>query len=66
MLLKGATETIGNETKEQKGGFWGMLLCTLDTSLFGNMLAGKDIVRAGYGSKRQGIVRTGYGSKTDF
>ena len=43
-----------------------MLLCTLGTSLFGNMLAGKDIVRAGYGSKRQGIVRTGHGSKTDF
>lgn len=43
-----------------------MLLCTLGTSLFGNMLVAKDIVRAGYGSKRQGIVRTGHGSKTDF
>ena len=41
ILLKGVTETIKNETKEQKGGFLNMLLGTLEASLFGNMLAGK-------------------------
>ena len=41
ILLKGVTETIKNETKEQKGGFLGMLLGTLGASLLGNMLAGK-------------------------
>ena len=29
ILLKGVTKTIINETKEQKGGFLGMLLGTL-------------------------------------
>ena len=28
-----------------------MLLCTVGVSLLGNMLAGKGITRAGYGSK---------------
>ena len=28
ILLKGATKTIENETKEQRGGFFGMLLGT--------------------------------------
>ena len=46
---KGVTETIKNETKEQKGGFLGMLLCTLGVSWLGNMLTGT--VRAGYGNK---------------
>ena len=40
-----------------------MLLGTLGYSLLGNMLAGKGIVRAGYGNKHgRGIVRAGYGS----
>ena len=51
ILLKGVTKTIKNETKEQKGGFLGMLLGNLGESLFGNMLAGKGIVRAGYGKE---------------
>ena len=38
ILLKGVTKTIENETKEQKGGFLGMLLGTLGASLLGNML----------------------------
>ena len=29
ILLKGVTKTTRNETKEQKGGFLGMLLCNL-------------------------------------
>ena len=30
ILLKGVTDTVKNETKEQKGGFLSMLLGTLD------------------------------------
>ena len=41
ILLKGVTETIKNETKEQKGGFLSMLLGTLGASLFGNLLSEK-------------------------
>ena len=64
VLLKGVSETIKNEAKEQNGGFLSMLLGTLATSLLGNMLAGKGVIRAGYGSKSQGTIRPGYGSKT--
>ena len=55
-LLRGVTKTIKNETKEQKGGFLSMLLGTLGTSLLGNVLSGKRIVRAA-----EGIVKFGYG-----
>ena len=37
ILLKGVTKTIENETKEQRGGFLGMLLGTLGASLLGNL-----------------------------
>ena len=47
VLLKGITKTIENETKEQKGGFLGILLGTLGASLLGNMLTGKGLLRAG-------------------
>ena len=53
ILLKGVTKTIKNETKEQKGGFLSMLLGTLGASLSGNLLAGKGIVRAGPGIKKE-------------
>ena len=60
------TKTIKNEAKEQKGGFLGILLGTLGASLLGNMLAGKGIVRTGYGNKkRKGVARTCYGNKMD-
>ena len=49
ILLKGVTKTFKNETKEQKGGFLSMLLSTLGASLLGNLLTGKEIVRAGSG-----------------
>ena len=62
ILLKGVTKTIKNETKEQKGGFLSMLLGTLGASLLGNLLAGKGIVRAGFGNKKgKEIVITGSG-----
>ena len=52
ILLKGITKTIKNETKEQKGGFLSMLLGTLRANLLRNMLAGKEILRAGSGNKK--------------
>ena len=58
LLLKEVSETIQNEVKEQKGGFFSMLLGTLGAILLGNMLAGKGINRAG-----EGFIRAGYGSK---
>ena len=71
ILLKGVTETVKNETKEQKGGFLSMLLGTLGASLLGNLLTGKDVVRAGYGNnKGKKVVRAGYDNnsqnKMDF
>ena len=57
VLLKGVTKKIENETKEQKGGFLGMLLAT----------SGKGIFRAGYENKEgKGILGAGYGSKKNF
>ena len=38
LLLKGVTETVQNEVKEQKGGFLNMLLGTLGASLLGNQV----------------------------
>ena len=69
ILLKGVSKAIKNETKEQKGGFFSMLLGTLGASLLGNLLTGgKGIMRAGEGSaasraKGEGIVRAGSRSK---
>ena len=74
ILLKRVTKTIKNETKEQKGGFLSMILDTLCASLLGNLLAGKEIVRAGssrpsssasQNKKGKGIVRAGCG-RPDF
>ena len=58
ILLKGVSQTIVNETKEQKGAFLSMILGTLGASLLGNLLTGgKGIVRA-----HEGIVRAGEGT----
>ena len=40
LLLTGVTETVQNKIKEQKGGFFSMLLSTLGESLLGNLLTG--------------------------
>ena len=67
ILLKGVTKTIKKETKEQKGGFLSMLLGILGASLSGNLLARKEIVRAGSGNKKgKGIVRAGTGRRWNF
>ena len=62
LLLKGVSETIQHEAKEQRGGFLGMLLGTLGASLLGDILSkglsGKGVIRAG-----EGTIRAGYGSK---
>ena len=65
VLLKGVSETIQHEAKEQRGGFLSMLLGTLGASLLGDILSkglsGKDVIRAG-----EGTIRAGYGSKRSF
>ena len=54
LLIKGVSETINNEAKEQKEGFLGMLLGTLDVSLLGYLLRGTSIIRADKGTIRAG------------
>ena len=67
ILLKWVTKTIKNETKEQKREFLEMMLGTLGASLLGIMLAGKGIIKAGYGNKKgKGILRARYGNKMYF
>ena len=78
-MLKGVTETVQNEVKEQKGGFLSMLLGTLGASLLGNLLTGKGVIamsqgrriyRAGKGTEinraGEGVLRAGYGIKWIF
>ena len=63
LLLKGVTESIQNEVKEQKGRFLSILLGTLGASLLANLLTGKGIHRVGEGKgihrAGEGIVRAG-------
>ena len=74
VLIKGVSETIQNEAKEQKGGFLSMFLGTLDASLLGDLLTknlsgkgvitgGEGVIRAGEGVIRggEGVIRTGEG-----
>ena len=49
LWLRGVTETVQNEVKQQKGAFLIMLLGTLDGSLLGNILTGWEINKAGKG-----------------
>ena len=62
VLLKGVSETIQHEAKEQRLGFLSMLLGTLGASLLGDALSkglsGKGVIRAD-----EGTFRAGYGSK---
>ena len=62
VLLKGVSETIQHEAKEQRGGFHSTLLGTLGASLLGDVLSkglfGTGVIRAG-----EGTIRAGYGSK---
>ena len=69
-MLKGVTETVQKEVKEQKGGFLSMLLGTLVASWLGNLLIGKGIYRAGKGKginrASKEVLRAGYGKKWIF
>ena len=58
LLLKGVSETIQNDAKEQKEGFLSMLLGTLGASLLGNVLADRGINKAG-----EGVIKGGHGNK---
>ena len=66
LLLKGVTETVQNQVKEQNGGFLTMLLGTLAASILGNILTGVVAKRQGRGVNRagkgNGINRTGKGA----
>ena len=44
LLVKGISETIKNEEKEQKAEFFSMLLGILAASILGNTLAGKSVI----------------------
>ena len=67
ILIKKVTKTIKNETKEQKGGFWSMLLDTLQTTLLGNFFTWICIIRACSGNKKgKGIARPRTGKQWDF
>ena len=52
LLVKGVTETVQNEVKEQEGGFLSMLLGTLCANLLGNLLTGRGVIAA---NQRRGI-----------
>ena len=52
LLVKAISETIKNETKEQKGGFLPMLLGTLAASVLGSVLTRRGVIRADEGTIR--------------
>ena len=58
ILLKGVSETIKNETKEQKGGFLSMLLGTLGASLLEDVLSGKGVI-----NQEKGLLELAMGLK---
>ena len=70
LLIKGATETVENKVKEQKGRFLSMFLGTLGASLLEILLTGKGTYRArkgkGINIAGEGVLRAGYGNKMDF
>ena len=67
LLMKGVTETVQNEVKEQKGGFLSALLGTLGASLLGDPLIGKGAMAKSVSeemkstSQGRGIYRAGKG-----
>ena len=63
IFLKGVTKTIKNKTKKHLLTSGGTLVGTLGSILLGNLLSGKEIVRAGSG---KGIVRADSGKEWDF
>ena len=68
VLIKGVSETMQNEAKEQKSGILSILLTTVDASLLGTgeMFLEKGVNRAGYGDKGDRIIRVGYRSEVSL
>ena len=58
LLIKDTSETIENESKEQKGGFVNMFLGILGASLLENTLTGKKLRAINWG---QGGIRANDG-----
>ena len=54
LFIKGISETMKNEAKEQKRGFLAMLLGTLGVSLLRNLLTDKGTIRVGDRTIRAG------------
>ena len=61
LLIKGMSETIKNEAKEQKDGFSFMLLRTLAASMLESTLTGRGVIRVAEGTIRadKSIFRAG-------
>ena len=53
LLIKGFSETIKNEIKEQKGGYFGILLGTSGAIFLGNLFTGQCKIRIGKGQLEQ-------------
>ena len=66
LLIKGVSQTIKDEAKEQKGGFLGVLVGTLGASLLGNLLTGKGVITMSQGHEvnmpGQDTIRVGKGT----
>ena len=56
LLIKGVSETVEKEVKEQKDRFLGMLAATLVPSFLGSALTGKGVVKGG-----DTVIRAGEG-----
>ena len=54
LFIRDINKTVENEVKEQKGGFLGMLVATLASSLWRSMLLGKGVIPACEGTIRAG------------
>ena len=59
LLIKGVSQKIKKEAKEQKEGFVRMSLGTLGASLLGNLLTGKGLIATSQG---QGTITAGKGT----
>ena len=54
LLIKGFSETIKNEIREQKGGYFGMLLATSGARFLGNLFTGQGKIKIGKRTIRAG------------
>ena len=61
LLIKGVSETVENELKENKVEFLGMFAALLGASLSSSILTGKGVIQAGEGTIRagEGKIRAG-------